>query len=232
MEHKALYRKYRPMTFDDVSGQEHVTKTLKNEVAGGNISHAYLFTGIRGTGKTSCARILAKAVNCENMKDGNPCNCCDICKGIDSGAILDVSEIDAASNTGVDNIRSLREEINYAPSRAKYRIYIIDEVHMLSGGAFNALLKTLEEPPKHAIFILATTESYKLPATILSRCQRFNFRRIPVDNIVEYMKKIADAENFTATEAALRMIAVAADGGMSTSTAHICSENAVTGASS
>ena len=211
---QALYRKYRPADFSQVAGQQQVTTTLKNEVAGGNISHAYLFTGVRGTGKTSCARILAKAVNCLSPKDGNPCNECDICKAVDSGTLTDVIEIDAASNTGVDNIRALREEIAYLPQRAKYKIYIIDEVHMLSAGAFNALLKTLEEPPAHAIFVLATTEVHKLPATILSRCQRFNFRRIDAEAIAAYLSHIAEAEGFSVTDDALRMLASAADGGM------------------
>ena len=211
---QALYRKYRPADFSQVAGQQQVTVTLRNEVAGGNISHAYLFTGVRGTGKTSCARILAKAVNCLSPKDGNPCNECDICRAVDSGTLTDVIEIDAASNTGVDNIRALREEISYLPQRAKYKIYIIDEVHMLSAGAFNALLKTLEEPPAHAVFILATTEVHKLPATILSRCQRFNFRRIDAEAIAAYLSHIAQEEGFTVTDDALRMLAAAADGGM------------------
>ena len=211
---QALYRKYRPADFSQVAGQQQVTVTLRNEVAGGNISHAYLFTGVRGTGKTSCARILAKAVNCLSPKDGNPCNECDICRAVDSGTLTDVIEIDAASNTGVDNIRALREEISYLPQRAKYKIYIIDEVHMLSAGAFNALLKTLEEPPAHAVFILATTEAHKLPATILSRCQRFNFRRIDAEAIAAYLSHIAREEGFTVTDDALRMLAAAADGGM------------------
>ncbi|MBO4934053.1 MAG: DNA polymerase III subunit gamma/tau [Clostridia bacterium] len=211
---QALYRKYRPADFSQVAGQQQVTVTLRNEVAGGNISHAYLFTGVRGTGKTSCARILAKAVNCLSPKDGNPCNECEICRAIDSGTLTDVIEIDAASNTGVDNIRALREEISYLPQRAKYKIYIIDEVHMLSAGAFNALLKTLEEPPEHAVFILATTEVHKLPATILSRCQRFNFRRIDAEALAAYLSHIAQAEGFAVTDDALRMLAAAADGGM------------------
>lgn len=172
--YQALYRKYRPKVFSDVCGQEHITSTLLNEIRDGRVSHAYLFTGSRGTGKTTCAKILAKAVNCENSNNGEPCNECEMCRGLDDGTIYDVVEIDAASNNGVDNIRELREEANYTPSRGKYRVYIIDEVHMLSQGAFNALLKTLEEPPAHVIFILATTEVHKLPATILSRCQRFD----------------------------------------------------------
>ncbi len=211
---QALYRKYRPADFSHVTGQNQVTVTLKNEVASGNISHAYLFTGVRGTGKTSCARILAKAVNCLSPRDGNPCNECEICRGIDNGSITDVIEIDAASNTSVDNIRALREEINYLPMSAKYKMYIIDEVHMLSSGAFNALLKTLEEPPSHAIFVLATTEVYKLPATIMSRCQRFNFRRIDAASIAAYLSDIAKAEGFSVTDDALKMLAAAADGGM------------------
>ena len=165
--HKALYRKWRPQVFSDVSGQSHITETLMHEVEVGRLSHAYLFTGSRGTGKTTCAKILSKAVNCLNPQNGNPCNECEVCRGIDDGSILDVTEIDAASNNGVDNIRDLREEANFTPAVAKYRVYIIDEVHMLSTGAFNALLKTLEEPPSHVLFILATTEVHMLPATIL-----------------------------------------------------------------
>ena len=176
--YQALYRKYRPRTFSEVSGQPHITKTLQNQLLEGRISHAYLFTGSRGTGKTSCAKILAKAVNCLHPQNGDPCNECEVCKGIEAGAIMDVLEMDAASNNGVNDIRDIREKVEYTPSSAKYRVYIIDEVHMLSAGAFNALLKTLEEPPAHAIFILATTEVHKLPATILSRCQRFDFGRM------------------------------------------------------
>ena len=189
--YQVLYRKYRPKVFADVYGQEHVTSTLKNEIKENRIAHAYLFTGSRGTGKTTCAKILAKAVNCENSVDGEPCNECEVCKGLDSGTIYDVVEIDAASNNGVDNIRDLREEANYTPSRGKYRVYIIDEVHMLSTGAFNALLKTLEEPPAHVIFILATTEVHKLPATILSRCQRFDFKRIQPETMSVRLKQVA-----------------------------------------
>ena len=181
--YQVLYRKWRPKVFADVVGQPQVTVTLKNELMSGRISHAYLFTGSRGTGKTTCAKILAKAVNSLNPRDGDPCGECEICRGIESGSIMDIVEIDAASNNGVDNIRSLREEANYTPSAAKYRAFIIDEVHMLSIGAFNALLKTLEEPPQHVIFILATTEVHKIPATILSRCQRFDFQRIPPQEI-------------------------------------------------
>ena len=178
--HYALYRKYRPLTFSDVVGQGHITKTLRNQVENSQLSHAYLFCGTRGTGKTSCAKILSRAVNCLNPVNGEPCNECEVCKGILDGSIFDVMEIDAASNNGVENIRQIRDEIVYTPVKAKYKVYIIDEVHMLSAGAFNALLKTLEEPPAHVIFILATTESHKIPATILSRCQRFDFRRLSV----------------------------------------------------
>lgn len=214
MMYRALYRKWRPQTFSDVVGQNHITVTLQNELKAGKLAHAYLFTGSRGTGKTSCAKILAKAVNCENLIDGNPCNECEVCRGIDSGAILDVVEIDAASNNGVDNIRDLREEANYTPVRAKYRVYIIDEVHMLSVGAFNALLKTLEEPPEHVKFILATTEVHKLPATILSRCQRFDFRRIEPDDIAGRINEVAAGEGFTVDNEAAMLIARVADGGM------------------
>ncbi len=212
--YQALYRKWRPKTFDDVYGQPHVTKTLKNQLESGRISHAYLFTGSRGTGKTSCAKILSKAVNCLNPVNGNPCNECEICKGIDNGSILDVIEIDAASNNGVDNIRDLREEANFTPVNAKYRVYIIDEVHMLSIGAFNALLKTLEEPPSHVIFILATTEIHKLPATILSRCQRFDFKRISPEDITARLVYVSEQENVTLTPNAASLIARIADGGM------------------
>ncbi len=212
--YRAFYRKYRPSTFTDVVGQEHITTTLENAVKTGKTSHAYLFTGSRGTGKTSCAKILAKAVNCINSNDGNPCNECEICKGIDSGAILDIIEIDAASNNGVDNIRDLREEANFTPANAKFRVYIIDEVHMLSIGAFNALLKTLEEPPAHVIFILATTEVHKLPSTILSRCQRFDFKRIPPEAIAERLKEVAIKENLQISDDGAMLIARIADGAM------------------
>lgn len=212
--YQVLYRKYRPKVFADVYGQNHVTSTLKNEICEGRISHAYLFTGSRGTGKTTCAKILAKAVNCENCHDGEPCNECEVCKGLDAGTIYDVVEIDAASNNGVDNIRDLREEVNYTPSRGKYRVYIIDEVHMLSTGAFNALLKTLEEPPAHVIFILATTEVHKLPATILSRCQRFDFKRIQPETMAVRLKQVADAEGMTLADNAAVLIARIADGAL------------------
>ncbi len=212
--YQALYTKWRPTTFDDVYGQLHVTQTLKNEISSGRISHAYLFTGSRGTGKTTCARILSKAVNCLHPVNGNPCNKCEICKGIDSETVFDITEIDAASNNSVDNVRDLREEANFTPAVAKYRVYIIDEVHMLSAGAFNALLKTLEEPPAHVIFILATTEIHKLPATILSRCQRFDFKRIAPDAIVSRLNLIAEGENVTLTDEAANLIANISDGGM------------------
>ncbi|MBR3818451.1 MAG: DNA polymerase III subunit gamma/tau [Clostridia bacterium] len=212
--YQALYRKWRPQTFNDVYGQPHVTKTLQNQLCSGRISHAYLFTGSRGTGKTTCAKILSKAVNCLSPIDGNPCNECEICRGIDNGSILDVIEIDAASNNGVDNIRDLREEANFTPVNAKYRVYIIDEVHMLSIGAFNALLKTLEEPPSHVIFILATTEIHKLPSTILSRCQRFDFKRIAPEDITSRLLYVAEKENVNLTENAANLIARIADGGM------------------
>ena len=212
--YQVLYRKYRPRVFADVYGQDHVTSTLKNEIKEGRISHAYLFTGSRGTGKTTCAKILAKAVNCPNTVDGEPCNACEICKGLDSGTIYDVVEIDAASNNGVDNIRDLREEVNYTPTRGKYRVYIIDEVHMLSTGAFNALLKTLEEPPAHVIFILATTEVHKLPATILSRCQRFDFKRIQPETMAVRLQQVAGLEGMELAPDAATLIARIADGAL------------------
>ncbi len=212
--YQVLYRKWRPQTFSDVVGQAHVTASLTGAVKSGRLSHAYLFTGSRGTGKTSCAKILAKAVNCEHPVDGNPCNQCDTCRGIDSGAILDVIEIDAASNNGVDNIRDLREEANYTPTHAKYRVYIIDEVHMLSTGAFNALLKTLEEPPEHVKFILATTEVHKLPSTILSRCQRFDFKRIEPQDIAARLQYVATEEHIPLTEDGAVLIARISDGAM------------------
>lgn len=212
--YRAFYRKYRPSTFTDVVGQKHITTTLENAVKSGKTSHAYLFTGSRGTGKTSCAKILSKAVNCLNPQNGNPCNECEICKGIDNGAILDIIEIDAASNNGVDNIRDLREEANFTPANAKYRVYIIDEVHMLSIGAFNALLKTLEEPPAHVIFILATTEVHKLPSTILSRCQRFDFKRIPPEDMAVRLKEVAEKENLKLADDGAMLIARIADGAM------------------
>lgn len=212
--YQVLYRKWRPQTFSDVYGQLQVTVTLRNELKAGRIAHAYLFTGSRGTGKTSCAKILAKAVNCLDPHDGNPCNQCSNCRGIDNESILDVVEMDAASNNGVDDIRDLREELRYTPSTAKYRVLIIDEVHMLSNSAFNALLKTLEEPPEHVVFILATTEVHKLPATILSRCQRFDFRRISQQDISARLKYVAEQEQKTLSDSAASLIARLSDGGM------------------
>lgn len=213
-KYQALYRKWRPMTFDDVVGQNHITETLKHELASEKIGHAYLFCGTRGTGKTTTAKIFSRAVNCENPKDGEPCNVCDTCKGIIDGRIMDVYEMDAASNNGVDAIRNLREEVIYTPAGCKYKVYIIDEVHMLTIQAFNALLKTLEEPPEHALFILATTEPQKIPQTILSRCQRYDFKRIGVDDIAGRLKKVAAAEGINATEDALELIAEIGDGSM------------------
>ena len=212
--YQALYRKYRPKNFDEVVGQEHITATLKQEIASGRIGHAYLFTGSRGTGKTSCSKIIAKAVNCPNQQDGNPCGVCDICKGIDDGSVLDVTEIDAASNNGVDNIRQLREEANFTPAQVSYRVYIIDETHMLSVGAFNALLKIMEEPPEHVIFILATTEVHKIPATILSRCQRFDFRRISPAVIAARVRWVCEQEGIQIEPQAADLIASLAEGGM------------------
>ena len=212
--YQALYRKYRPQTFDDVVGQLAITQTLKTQLQNGQLSHAYLFTGSRGTGKTSCAKILAKAVNCENPQDGNPCNCCPSCRAIDSGACMDVLEIDAASNNGVDNVRDLRDDAVYTPSQVKMRVYIIDEVHMLSISAFNALLKIIEEPPAHLLFILATTELHKVPATILSRCQRFAFRRISQEDIAARLQYVAYQENIDLEESAARVLSRMADGGM------------------
>ncbi len=212
--YRALYRKWRPLSFSDVTGQPHVTDTLSHEVSTGKLSHAYLFTGSRGTGKTTCAKILSKAVNCLSPVNGSPCNECEICKGIDSGAVLDVIEIDAASNNGVDNIRDLREEASFTPVKTKYRVYIIDEVHMLSIGAFNALLKILEEPPSYVIFILATTEVHKLPATILSRCQRFDFHHISPEDISSRLMYVAKEENLNLSLESSMMIARYADGAL------------------
>ncbi len=212
--HQALYRKWRPTTFDEVYGQNHITSVLKYECENNKLSHAYLFCGSRGTGKTTCAKILAKAVNCENPIGGNPCGKCPACLAIENEATTDVLEMDAASNNGVDNIRDIREEVVYLPSMLKYRVYIVDEVHMLSGSAFNALLKTLEEPPSHVIFILATTELNKLPTTIISRCQRFDFRRISIPTIKERLSEIANAEKIEMTDDAASLIAKLALGGM------------------
>ena len=212
--YQALYRKYRPQTFDDVVGQQAVTQTLKTQLVTGKMSHAYLFTGSRGTGKTSCAKILSKAVNCLNPQDGNPCGVCEACRAIDSGSCMDVLEIDAASNNGVDSVRDLRDDAIYSPSQVKMRVYIIDEVHMLSISAFNALLKIIEEPPEHLLFILATTELHKVPATILSRCQRFAFRRISQEDIAARLQYVAYQENIDLDESAARVLARLADGGM------------------
>lgn len=212
--YRALYRTWRPQTFDDVCGQGHITDILKYQVASGKTSHAYLFCGSRGTGKTTCAKILAKAVNCLHPVNGNPCNTCEACRAIDAGTTTDVIEMDAASNNGVDHVRDLKEEIVYLPSTLKYRVYIIDEVHMMSTGAFNALLKTLEEPPSYVLFILATTELHKLPATIISRCQRYDFRRIATDVIIGRLSAIAEAEGMTLLPDGARVIARAAQGGM------------------
>jgi len=212
--YQALYRKYRPKTFDEVLGQEHITTTLKNQIANGNVGHAYLFSGTKGTGKTSTAKIFSRAVNCLNPKDGNPCNECEICKGILDESIMDVVEMDAASNRKIEDIRELRDRVIYPPARTKYKIYIIDEVHMLTNEAFNALLKTLEEPPKHLIFILATTEMERLPQTILSRCQRFDFKRITSKDIIANMKNICDQLNMKVEDRALHLIARNSDGAM------------------
>ena len=212
--YQVLYRKWRPQKFSDVSGQPQVTKTLENELKSGRINHAYLFTGSRGTGKTTCAKILAKAVNCLNLQDGNPCCECENCKGIDDGSILDVVEMDAASNRGIDDIRAVIDEAQFRPSRGKYRVYIIDEVHMLTEPAFNALLKTLEEPPEHVVFVLATTEVHKLPSTILSRCQRFDFNRISPEDIKNRLKYVAENEGASIEDDAAYLIAAIADGAM------------------
>ena len=212
--YQALYRKYRPQTFDDVLGQMAITQTIKSQITSGKMSHAYLFTGSRGTGKTTCARILAKAVNCLNPQDGNPCNVCEACRAIDSGSCMDVLEIDAASNNGVDNVRDLRDDAVYTPSQVRKRVYIIDEVHMLTLSAFNALLKIIEEPPEHLLFILATTELHKVPATILSRCQRFSFRRISQEDIASRLHYVAYQEHIDLDDSAARILARLADGGM------------------
>ncbi len=214
MSYTALYRKWRPLVFEDVVEQEHVVRTIKNTVKSERIAHAYLFCGTRGTGKTTMAKIFARAINCLSPKDGDPCNECEVCRGILSDSILDVVEIDAASNNSVDNIREIRDEVVYAPSQARYKVYIIDEVHMLSAGAFNALLKTLEEPPAHVVFILATTDPHKLPATILSRCQRFDFKKITSDGIAERIKIIAEASGITIENDAALLIARLADGAL------------------
>ena len=214
MTYIALYRKFRPLKFEDIVGQEHITKTLKNQIISNRVGHAYLFNGTRGTGKTSAAKVLARAINCLNPKDGEPCNECEICKAALSGALKDIVEMDAASNNSVDDIRIIRDEVNFLPTLAKYRVYIIDEVHMLSTGAFNALLKTLEEPPEHVKFILATTEPQKLPATILSRCQRFDFKKISNENISKRLQYICDESKIEITKEALQIIAVLSEGAM------------------
>lgn len=214
MEYTALYRKFRPLTFKEMVGQEHITRTLKNQILANRVGHAYLFNGGRGTGKTSAAKVFARAINCLNPKDGEPCNECEICKAILSGSLTDVVEMDAASNNSVEDIRAIRDEVNFLPTLAKYRVYIIDEVHMLSTGAFNALLKTLEEPPAHVKFILATTEPQKLPATILSRCQRFDFKRISNNDIIKRLKIVCESSNIQITEEALKIIAVLSEGAM------------------
>ncbi len=213
-DYRALYRKWRPRDFDDVSGQAAVTNILKYEVANGKLSHAYLFCGSRGTGKTSCAKILAKAVNCENPINGNPCNRCEACRSIDAGVSTDVIEMDAASNNGVNDVRDMKDEIAFTPALLKYRVYIVDEVHMMSSAAFNALLKTLEEPPAYVIFILATTELHKLPTTIVSRCQRFDFKRIAQDSIVDRLMQIAEGEGIALTDDGARVISRVSRGGM------------------
>jgi DNA polymerase-3 subunit gamma/tau len=214
MSYTALYRKWRPTDFTEVKGQDHIVKTLQNQIKANRIGHAYLFCGTRGTGKTSIAKILARAVNCEHPVDGNPCGECPSCKAIAAGTSMNVIEIDAASNNGVDNIREIRDEVQYSPTEGKYKVYIIDEVHMLSIGAFNALLKTLEEPPSYVIFILATTEAHKIPVTILSRCQRYDFHRISIETIADRLSELMKAEQINVEEKALKYIAKAADGSM------------------
>lgn len=214
MGYTALYRKFRPLTFSEIVGQEHITKTLRNQITANRVGHAYLFNGSRGTGKTTAAKVLARSINCLNPKDGEPCNECEICIGALNGSLTDIVEMDAASNNSVEDIRSIREEVNFLPTKAKYRVYIIDEVHMLSTGAFNALLKTLEEPPEHVKFILATTEPQKLPATILSRCQRFDFKRIANENIKKRLDIVCKESNIEITEEALNIIAVLSEGAL------------------
>ena len=214
MGYTALYRKFRPQTFSEMVGQEHITRTLKNQIIANRVGHAYLFNGVRGTGKTTSAKVLARAINCLNPKDGEPCNECEICKAALSGSLTDIVEMDAASNNSVEDIRSIREEVNFLPTKAKYRVYIIDEVHMLSQGAFNALLKTLEEPPEHVKFILATTEPQKLPATILSRCQRFDFKRISNEDIIKRLEQVCEETSVKATKQALNIIAELSEGAM------------------
>ena len=214
MGYTALYRKFRPLNFAEIVGQEHITRTLRNQIIADRVGHAYLFNGGRGTGKTSAAKVLARAINCLNPKDGEPCNECEICRGAINGSLTDIVEMYAASNNSVEDIRSIREEVNFLPTKAKYRVYIIDEVHMLSTGAFNALLKTLEEPPEHVKFILATTEPQKLPATILSRCQRFDFKRISNENIIKRLTTVCEKSNIEITKEALNIIAILSEGAM------------------
>ena len=214
MSYTALYRKFRPTSFEQVKGQDHIVQTLKNQINANRIGHAYLFCGTRGTGKTSVAKIFARAVNCEHPIDGSPCNECETCRAINSGSAMNVVEIDAASNNGVDNIRQIRDEIQYTPANGKYTVYIIDEVHMLSIGAFNALLKTLEEPPSYVMFILATTEPHKIPITILSRCQRYDFKRITIDTIAARLTELMEKEGIEVEDKAIRYVAKAADGSM------------------
>ena len=214
MGYTALYRKFRPTKFSDIVGQEHITKTLKNQIIAGRVGHAYLFNGGRGTGKTTAAKILARAINCLNPKDGEPCNDCEICRGALDGSLTDIVEMDAASNNSVEDVRDIREAVNFLPTKAKYRVYIIDEVHMISIPGFNALLKTLEEPPEHVKFILATTEPQKIPATILSRCQRFDFKRISNDNIIKRLKVVCDNSKIEISDEALNLISILAEGGM------------------
>jgi len=214
LNYTALYRKFRPTSFAEMVGQEHITRTLRNQIIAGRVGHAYLFNGGRGTGKTSAAKVLARAINCINPQDGEPCNTCEICKEAINGSLTDIVEMDAASNNSVEDIRQIREEVNFLPTKAKYRVYIIDEVHMLSTGAFNALLKTLEEPPEHVKFILATTEPQKLPATILSRCQRFDFKQISDEDIIKRLKIVCDEIQIEITNEALKVIAILAEGGM------------------
>ena len=214
MGYTALYRKFRPIKFNEIVGQEHIVKTLKNQILADRVGHAYLFNGGRGTGKTTAAKLLARAVNCTNLQDGEPCNECEICKAALDGSLTDIVEMDAASNNSVEDVREIREAVNFLPTKAKYRVYIIDEVHMLSTGAFNALLKTLEEPPKHVKFILATTEPQKIPATILSRCQRFDFKRVPNEDIIKRLKIVCEQSNIEISEQALNLIAVLSEGGM------------------
>ena len=214
MAYQALYRKWRPSVFEDVVSQNHIVETLKNQINTNKIAHAYLFCGSRGTGKTSTAKIFSRAVNCEHPVNGNPCNECDTCKGIINNSIFDVVEIDGASNNKVDDIRTIRDEVVYPPADCKYKVYIIDEVHMLTTEAFNALLKTLEEPPHYVIFILATTEFHKIPATIISRCQKFDFKRITYKDTAERIKKVAESDNINITDSAVKLIAKAADGSL------------------